>query len=220
MLNCAMKTADAICIPNGPDQVYPANQQPNHACPSTPTLPNGMASFIEELLRRVSKSVTRDGRRAITSFTWFNLNMAGGTYNLQLFNDDGSLNAAGRSYIDACQKWANGVPFPPSPSPVPTPTPTPTPSPSPSPSGQCAVGDAVPCPGNSGSYCAGNQCCMDGTTCPSASNDFKQCSRGKQEDCTTAPSPSPSPTPGGSCSVGEQVNCPGFQDHVCAGNQF
>merc|ERR1712151_60304 len=50
MLNCAMDTPDAICIPNGPNQKYPALSQPDHACPSTETLPNGLASFIEDLL--------------------------------------------------------------------------------------------------------------------------------------------------------------------------
>merc|ERR1719203_2411717 len=35
MLNCAMDTPDAICIPNGRNQKYPAKSQPNHACPST-----------------------------------------------------------------------------------------------------------------------------------------------------------------------------------------
>merc|ERR1712137_1107949 len=102
MLNCAMDTPDAICIPNGPHQKYPALDQPNHDCPSTPTLPNGLATFVEELLRRVSLAKTSDGRRAIASFTWFNQDMAGGTYNLQTFNGDGSLNAVGESYIKSC----------------------------------------------------------------------------------------------------------------------
>lgn len=131
MLNCAMDTPDAICIPNGPDQKYPALSQPNHACPSTEELPNGLATFVEQLLSRVSKALTSDGRRAVASFTWFNQNMAGGTYNLQVFNDDGSLNELGESYMSACQAWASGSPMP---SPVPTPVPTPSPSPSPTPS--------------------------------------------------------------------------------------
>lgn len=109
MLNCAMDTPNAICIPNGPDQVYPALSQPNHGCPSTPTLPNGLGTFVEQLLSRVSKALTSDGRRAIASFTWFNQNMAGGTYNLQIFNEDNSLNEVGESYITACQAWASSV---------------------------------------------------------------------------------------------------------------
>jgi len=108
MLNCAMDTPDAICIPNGPHQKYPANTQPNHACPSTSSLPNGLASFVEELLNMVSKATTSDGRRAVVSFTWFNLNMAGGTYNLQMFNDNGTLNQLGEQYISSCQSWASG----------------------------------------------------------------------------------------------------------------
>merc|ERR1711957_1027814 len=131
MLNCAMDTPGAICIPNGPNQKYPALSQPDHSCPSTDTLPNGLASFITELLAMVSKSVTSDGRRAVRSFTWFNLDMAGGTYNLQLFNGDGSVN-----------------------------------------------------PGSTSVGCAGNQCCPDGSACPSAEASFTGCRSGKSEDCT------------------------------------
>ena len=109
MLNCAMDTPDAICVPNGPNQKYPAMSQPNHACPSTPSLPDGLGSFIKELLAMTGKAKTSDGRRAVVSFTWFNLNMAGGTYNLQLFNDDGTINSVGKDYISACQSWASGT---------------------------------------------------------------------------------------------------------------
>merc|ERR1712183_89295 len=180
-----MDTPDAICIPNGPEQKYPALSQPNHACPSTPTLPDGLATFVEELLRRVSLARTSDGRRAIASFTWFNQDMAGGTYNLQIFNGDGSLNAVGERYITACQAWADGGPMPtpvPTPPPTPTPAPTPTPpgpppAPVPPPAGSCTVGEAVSCVTNpwssaSNEMCAGNQCCRDGSTCPSADPTF------------------------------------------------
>jgi hypothetical protein len=198
MLNCAMDTPDAICIPNGPDQHYPALSQPDHACPSTPTLPDGLATFVEELLRRVSLAKTSDGRRAITSFTWFNQDMAGGTYNLQIFNGDGSLNKVGERYITACQAWADGGPMPspvphPTPSPVPVPTPPqpgpapgPAPAPTPTPSGSCGVGDAVSCDGSTSSneMCAGNQCCPDGSTCPSADPTFTGCAVAKKFDCT------------------------------------
>merc|ERR1719453_300123 len=127
-----------IGLAQGPDQVHPALSQPNHDCPSTPTLPDGLATFVEELLRRVSRAVTSDGRRAVTSFTWFNQDMAGGTYNLQIFNADGSLNAVGERYITACQAWANGGPMPspvphPHPAPVPAPAPRPAPTPAPAP---------------------------------------------------------------------------------------
>jgi len=106
MLNCAMDTPDAICIPDGPHQKYPATKQANHACPSTPSLPKGLASFVEELLTMVSKAKTSDGRRAVASFTWFNLDMSGGTYNLQLF-DNGTLNELGKQYVTSCQAWAS-----------------------------------------------------------------------------------------------------------------
>jgi len=109
MLNCAMNTPDAICVPNGPNQKYPALSQPNHACPVTPALPKGLGSFIEHLLAQATAAKTKDGRRAVVSFTWFNLNMAGGTYNLEIFNEDGTLNTVGESYISACQAWADGT---------------------------------------------------------------------------------------------------------------
>jgi hypothetical protein len=41
----------------------------------------------------------------------------------------------------------------------------------------------VDCP--AGGSCAGNQCCSDLSTCPSASNDFHGCPSGKGYDCTT-----------------------------------
>jgi len=110
MLDCDMATPDAICIPDGKTQKYPARLQPNHACPSTPSLPNGLASFIQHLLDMVGKAKTTDGRRAVVGFTWFNENMDGGTYNLSLFDDNGSLNEAGKAYISACQAWAAASP--------------------------------------------------------------------------------------------------------------
>jgi len=83
----------------------------------------------------------------------------------------------------------SGVPPPPTPPPPPSPpsppTPTPTPSPPapPSPQGPCDVDEGVLCPGSTGA-CAGNQCCMDGSTCPSAHSDFNGCMFPKTEDCT------------------------------------
>eukprot|EP00931_Biecheleriopsis_adriatica_P052589 TRINITY_DN30620_c0_g1_i1.p1 TRINITY_DN30620_c0_g1~~TRINITY_DN30620_c0_g1_i1.p1 ORF type:complete len:500 (-),score=110.33 TRINITY_DN30620_c0_g1_i1:70-1344(-) len=51
---------------------------------------------------------------------------------------------------------------------------------------RCAVGDPVDCPGTAkgSSTCAGNQCCPDGSTCPSADESFKGCADVKTEDCT------------------------------------
>jgi len=189
MLNCAMNTPDAICIPNGPDQKYPAMSQPNHACPSTPSLPNGLGTFIEHLLSLATAAKTSDGRRAIVSFTWFNLNMAGGTYNLQIFNDDGTLNKVGESYISACQAWADESMPPPAPGPAPTPAPTPAPAPVPTPApiASCSVGDTVRCPGGTmWDQCAGNECCQSGVTCPSAEPTYSMCPKPKIIDCLTA----------------------------------
>jgi len=45
----------------------------------------------------------------------------------------------------------------------------------------CKVGDQVRCP--CGEACMGDQCCRDGSTCPSARPEF-QCAWPKYEDCT------------------------------------
>lgn len=47
----------------------------------------------------------------------------------------------------------------------------------------CKLGQKVQCPGVPGT-CNGNQCCADGSTCPSAGNDFVHvCKFGKKQDC-------------------------------------
>jgi len=109
MLNCAMDTPSAVCKPNGPDQKYPAQDQPNHTCPPTPSMPKGLASYLEKLMDMVAAAKAADGRRAVVSFTWFNENMNGGTYNQQLFDDDGSINQIGESYMASCKQWAASV---------------------------------------------------------------------------------------------------------------
>ncbi|CAJ1341081.1 unnamed protein product [Effrenium voratum] len=48
--------------------------------------------------------------------------------------------------------------------------------------GTCKVGDAVLCPGTSVG-CQGNTCCPDGSTCPSAEEDFACCPHTKKQDC-------------------------------------
>jgi hypothetical protein len=48
--------------------------------------------------------------------------------------------------------------------------------------GSCKVGDAVTCPGTTVG-CAGNACCPDGSTCPSAQEDFACCPSPKKADC-------------------------------------
>jgi len=45
----------------------------------------------------------------------------------------------------------------------------------------CEVGDAVECP-TKGAMCEGDQCCPDGSTCPSAHQEFK-CEKPKVNDC-------------------------------------
>jgi len=50
----------------------------------------------------------------------------------------------------------------------------------------CEVGATVHCHLLAASQtCAGNQCCPDGTTCPSADEIFADCSKPKVNDCTT-----------------------------------
>merc|ERR1712194_826839 len=98
MGNCADQQHGApICVPNTGSN--PGSSLPNHACPNT-------AAVIEHLLDQVAASKTKDGRDVVKGFTWFNENMDGGTYNLQLFNPDGSVNDAGNAYIKGCSKWA------------------------------------------------------------------------------------------------------------------
>jgi len=49
----------------------------------------------------------------------------------------------------------------------------------------CSVGDSVSCP-DSVFRCAGNECCQDGSTCPSADGSFSECPAPKTTDCTQA----------------------------------
>ena len=51
----------------------------------------------------------------------------------------------------------------------------------------CNVGEDVKCPG--GVWCAGNQCCPDGSICPSADNAFNGCPDPKLSDCTKGEEP-------------------------------
>jgi hypothetical protein len=194
MLNCA---PGGPCLPNAPNQTYPGSSQPGHTCPATKSLPKGMGSFVEQLLEMVGKAKTKDGRRAVVSFTWFAEEMTGGTYDMRLFDDKGSLNELAKSYISGCQAWAKDVPPGPAPGPTPpsppspptptppTPAPKPGPTPGPAPSKKCNIGDSVHCPGAAATQmCGGNQCCPDGSTCPSASETFQSCPKPKEVDCT------------------------------------
>lgn len=107
MLNCRPTSEDPICVPNSGD--YPANDYADHQCPITPELPHGMASFLEDILDIVVNTTTSSGKGIVKGISWFNANMAGGTYNLELFNDDGSINAVGEGYMRGCAKWANAL---------------------------------------------------------------------------------------------------------------
>jgi len=68
---------------------------------------------------------------------------------------------------------------------APAPAPAPGPAPAPVPGGSCKVGDNVECT-SSGvqAFCGGNQCCPDGSACPSAEPDFNGCRFPKGTDCT------------------------------------
>mmetsp|Transcript_106658 Transcript_106658/g.229664 ORF Transcript_106658/g.229664 Transcript_106658/m.229664 type:complete len:314 (+) Transcript_106658:73-1014(+) len=103
MLNCAPQEDNPICVPNG--GMYPATSDPNHACPANDQLPYGLATFLDKLFDIVIAAKTSSGKAVVKGFSWFNENMAGGTYNLQLFNLDGSINDVGRSYMRNCQRW-------------------------------------------------------------------------------------------------------------------
>mmetsp|Transcript_77083 Transcript_77083/g.160447 ORF Transcript_77083/g.160447 Transcript_77083/m.160447 type:complete len:482 (+) Transcript_77083:57-1502(+) len=103
MLNCAGEIDNPICIPDSGK--YPAKNDPNHRCPVNSELPNGLATFVEHIMKMVAETKTSDGRGVVKGFSWFNENMAGGTYNLRLFDDDGSVNEVGEAYMKGCTAW-------------------------------------------------------------------------------------------------------------------
>mmetsp|Transcript_12019 Transcript_12019/g.22651 ORF Transcript_12019/g.22651 Transcript_12019/m.22651 type:complete len:469 (+) Transcript_12019:49-1455(+) len=104
MLNCVLPTPDnPICIPDSGE--FPAKDVEDHGCPSNDELPNGLATFLTEILKIAIGVKTSDGRSVVKSFAWFNQDREGGTYNLRLFHDDGSVNAAGEAYMEVCQHW-------------------------------------------------------------------------------------------------------------------
>lgn len=107
MLNCRPVSEEPICVPNSGD--YPARDYPDHQCPSTDELPDGMASFLEDVLDIAISTKTSTGKSIVKGISWFNANMAGGTYNLELFNDDGSINSVGEGYMRGCAKWASAL---------------------------------------------------------------------------------------------------------------
>eukprot|EP00931_Biecheleriopsis_adriatica_P036637 TRINITY_DN21090_c0_g1_i5.p1 TRINITY_DN21090_c0_g1~~TRINITY_DN21090_c0_g1_i5.p1 ORF type:complete len:509 (-),score=85.76 TRINITY_DN21090_c0_g1_i5:297-1823(-) len=107
MLDCPPSSEAPICVP-GAGQ-FPAQSVPDHGCPSTPELPNGLASFITQILEIVRRAATTDGQPVVKGFSWFNQDRAGGTYNLRLFDEDGSVNAVGEAYMEACQAWGEAT---------------------------------------------------------------------------------------------------------------
>lgn len=104
MLNCGGPTADdPICVPDSGK--FPAKDVPDFGCPSNEDLPDGLATFISEIVELAASVTTSDGRPVVKSFSWFNIDRQGGTYNLRLFNDDGSINKVGDAYMRSCEKW-------------------------------------------------------------------------------------------------------------------
>merc|ERR1719414_1067616 len=99
----------------------------------------------------------------------------------------GRFTPVGEHFVAQCGSVVPGPAPTPTPPPPPTPTPAPPTPPSPTPPSptHCKVGDPVHCPGFPATQiCGGNQCCPDGSTCPSADNTFKLCPKPKRQDCT------------------------------------
>jgi len=105
MLNCGSDPDKPICIPDSGK--YPASKGPENGCPVNDELPNGLATFMDKLFEMMMAAKTKDGRAVVKGFSWFNENMAGGTYNLELFHANGTVNELGESYIRGCSKWGN-----------------------------------------------------------------------------------------------------------------
>jgi len=103
MLNCGFTEQDPICVPDSGK--YPAKDAPDFGCPSNEELPDGLATFISNMVELAAGVTTSDGRPVVKSFSWFNIDRDGGTYNLRLFNDDGSINKVGEAYMQSCEKW-------------------------------------------------------------------------------------------------------------------
>merc|ERR1712136_401305 len=95
MLNCAMDTPSSACVPNGSTQQYPADQEPDNACSSTAELPNGLASFVEDLLGMVAATTTSDGRHSTRTWTVAPPTCVSSTRQV------------GEAYINSCQAWAS-----------------------------------------------------------------------------------------------------------------
>lgn len=103
MLNCQSSYQNPICIPD--NGKYPASQQPDNACPVTEELPRGMATYVEKLFDLVIAAKNKAGKPVVKAFSWFMLDKVGGTYNQQIFDKSGNLNAVGEEYIASCKRW-------------------------------------------------------------------------------------------------------------------
>lgn len=78
----------------------------------------------------------------------------------------------------------DGPPVPPSPTPTPPSPPSPpTPAPPAPKPPICKPGQSVQCAAGGAAMCAGNSCCPDGSTCPSADEGFSGCPKKKSSDC-------------------------------------
>eukprot|EP00929_Paragymnodinium_shiwhaense_P093752 TRINITY_DN53_c0_g1_i8.p1 TRINITY_DN53_c0_g1~~TRINITY_DN53_c0_g1_i8.p1 ORF type:complete len:760 (-),score=142.06 TRINITY_DN53_c0_g1_i8:520-2799(-) len=169
--------------PTGKSAQRPADAIPAWVCPASAGL---SAAFASNGTCKVGDSVACPGT---------GVNCAGNTCC-----PDGSTCPSAQEDFGCCPraKKADCIkPGPPSPPTPPTPTPptpptppappSPVPTPHPTrptpPAAPCKVGDMVACPGFAGVSCSGAQCCPDGTTCPSAPEDFQGCARGKKQDC-------------------------------------
>lgn len=104
ILNC-WPGPDYSCLPNSGN--FPAACFENNRCPANQEQPNGMTSFIDEVFRRVihAKSPRRK-LPIIKGLSWFNMHGEGGTYDLALFENNGSVSDMGEAYMRNCQAWA------------------------------------------------------------------------------------------------------------------
>jgi len=105
MLNC--RSGDKSCIPNSGN--FPAETLLDNTCPATSELPEGLATFLEGMLNITMNVTSSDGRSIVKSFTWSNVDQDGGTYNLQLFHENGTVNRLGEVYMNSCSRWGQSL---------------------------------------------------------------------------------------------------------------
>lgn len=98
ILNCVSDDEHPNCVPDSGSN--PASGLPDHACPNT-------GDIIKGFVSRALAAKTADGRKVAKAIFWYQEDRKGGSYNLQLFSPNGSLNEAGEAYIDACRSWRN-----------------------------------------------------------------------------------------------------------------